>query len=83
MTSLDEKRDPGSSRLGRRSPEELGDIIRNTATAGEISEFAVVAEGEERTTWFVWLIVCCCTISGLLFGNDIDVKATRPNPLIT
>jgi SP family myo-inositol transporter-like MFS transporter 13 len=68
MTSLDEKRDPKNS---RRGPEELEDIIRNT---GEISEFAVVAEGEERTTWFVWLLVCCCTISGLLFGKDIDVK---------
>jgi SP family myo-inositol transporter-like MFS transporter 13 len=70
MTSLDEKRDPKSS---RRGPEELKDI-RNTAITGEISEFAVVAEGEERTTWFVWLLVCCCTISGLLFGKCIDVK---------
>jgi len=69
--SFDEKRDPKSS---RRGPEELEDIIRNTAIAGEISEFAVIAEGEERTTWFVWLLVCCCTISGLLFGKDINVK---------
>ncbi|KIM82675.1 hypothetical protein PILCRDRAFT_819983 [Piloderma croceum F 1598] len=70
MTSLDAKREPKSS---RRGPEELEDIIRNTAIAGEISEFAVVAEGEERTTWFVWLLVCCCTISGLLFGYDTGV----------
>ncbi|KAL4066247.1 general substrate transporter [Scleroderma yunnanense] len=41
--------------------------------AGEISEFAVIAEGEEHTTWFIWLLVCCCTISGLLFGYDTGV----------
>jgi hypothetical protein len=36
--------------------------------SGELSELAVVAEGEERTTWFVWILVSCSTISGLLFG---------------
>lgn len=35
----------------------------------EINELAVVAEGEERTTWFVWILVMCSTISGLLFGT--------------
>ncbi|KAF8546752.1 general substrate transporter [Imleria badia] len=40
---------------------------------GEISEHAVTIEGEEQTTWFVWLLVCCCTISGLLFGYDTGV----------
>ncbi|KAG8216199.1 major facilitator superfamily domain-containing protein [Butyriboletus roseoflavus] len=43
------------------------------AAMGEISEFAVTIEGEEQTTWFVWLLVCCCTISGLLFGYDTGV----------
>lgn len=38
---------------------------------GEISELAVVAEGEERTTWFIWMLVGCCCISGLLFGEYI------------
>ncbi|KAI6039161.1 general substrate transporter [Pisolithus marmoratus] len=51
---------------------EIDDIAQRTA-AGEISEYAVVAEGEDRTTWFVWLLVCCCTISGLLFGYDTGV----------
>ena len=36
---------------------------------GEISELMVVAEGEERTTLFVWILVLCCSISGLLFGE--------------
>ncbi|KAG6336180.1 hypothetical protein ID866_2918 [Astraeus odoratus] len=47
--------------------------VTQCIAAGEISEYAVVAEGEERTTWFVWLLVCCCTISGLLFGYDTGV----------
>ena len=34
----------------------------------ELAELTVVAEGEERTTLFVWLLVLCCSISGLLFG---------------
>jgi len=34
-----------------------------------INELAVVAEGEERVTWFVWALVACSTISGLLFGE--------------
>ncbi|KAF7762059.1 hypothetical protein Agabi119p4_8652 [Agaricus bisporus var. burnettii] len=40
---------------------------------GEITELTVVAEGEERTTWFVWVLVSCSTISGLLFGYDTGV----------
>lgn len=47
---------------------EVFDDIVHCAAIGEISEYAVTIEGEERTTWFVWLLVCCCTISGLLFG---------------
>jgi hypothetical protein len=35
---------------------------------GEISEIAVVAEDEERTTISVWLPVLVSSISGLVFG---------------
>ena len=45
------------------------DKVAQCAAVGEISDYAVTIEGEERTTWFVWLLVCCCTISGLLFGG--------------
>ena len=46
----------------------LEDVIRDI-DSGEINELAVVAEGEDRTTWFVWILVMCSTISGLLFGE--------------
>jgi hypothetical protein len=62
MTSVEEKRE-----LNEGLEYNMHMIV-----AGEISELAVVAEGEERTTWFIWLLVCCCTISGLLFGGNID-----------
>ena len=45
---------------------------RNTGRAqatGDISEMTVIADGEERTTIFVWLLVCASSISGLLFGK--------------
>ena len=35
----------------------------------DINELSVEAEGEERTTWFVWALVASSTISGLLFGE--------------
>jgi len=52
----------------REVKELLGDNTEKIA-AGEISELVVVAEGEERTTWFVWLLAFCSSISGLLFGQ--------------
>ena len=36
----------------------------------EFTEAAVVAEGEDKNTWFVWLLVLCTSISGLLFGES-------------
>ncbi|KAL6309485.1 general substrate transporter [Sparassis latifolia] len=57
---------------GEKSQTEVEDISRKNG-AGEISELAVVVDGEDRTTWFVWLLVCCTSISGLLFGYDTGV----------
>ena len=59
-----------------RSPSSVEDI-EVSAASGEISEAMVVAEGEERTTWFVWIIVVCTSISGLLFGAYTS-NHTRP-----
>jgi SP family myo-inositol transporter-like MFS transporter 13 len=71
MTSLDEKHTSESSSPDGRREVIIGleDVIRDINT-GEINELAVVAEGEERTTWFVWILVMCSTISGLLFGTN-------------
>jgi hypothetical protein len=44
------------------------DDVGHDIDSGEINELVVVAEGEERTTWFVWILVLCSSISGLLFG---------------
>ena len=46
---------------------ELNDIVHDIGK-GEINELAVVAEGEEKTSWFIWMLVCSSAISGLLFG---------------
>ncbi|KAI0772905.1 general substrate transporter [Trametes elegans] len=60
--------DPEKARDG-----EVYDNIAAAAASGELSEALVVAEGEEKTTWFVWLLVACASISGLLFGYDTGV----------
>lgn len=31
-------------------------------------DLAIVADGEDRTNFFIWLLVVCSSISGLLFG---------------
>lgn len=33
------------------------------------SDSVIVADGENRTSLFVWLLVTCSSISGLLFGG--------------
>lgn len=50
---------------GIKVDEEYSEIVHTNA---ELAELMVVAEGEERTTWFVWILVLCCSIAGLLFG---------------
>lgn len=49
---------------------QVAEVMRDQAT-GEISEAAVRAEGEEKVTWFVWMLVLASSISGLLFGGSI------------
>lgn len=70
---IDEKRLSTSERLYAVSGKDLettGDreVVIGDLDNGEINEMAVVAEGEERTTWFVWILVAASAISGLLFG---------------
>ncbi|KDQ17790.1 hypothetical protein BOTBODRAFT_29944 [Botryobasidium botryosum FD-172 SS1] len=70
MVSDDEKQGPA---LAQYSESNSLDYISRDIATGEISEVAIVAEGEERTTWFVWALVLCSSISGLLFGYDTGV----------
>ena len=49
--------------------DPTAEIMRDQAT-GEISEAAVLAEGEEKVTFFVWVLVLASSISGLLFGGS-------------
>ncbi len=70
---IDEKRLSTSERLYAASEKDLEttdarEVIIGDLDNGEINEMAVVAEGEERTTWFVWILVASSAISGLLFG---------------
>ena len=65
--NTDEKHSPRDD--GPLTDRGAFEEIAQRAAIGEISEYAVTIEGEEQTTWFVWLLVCCCTISGLLFGQ--------------
>ena len=64
-SSMDEKR-------GVHETPAFDEDISNTLASGDISELVVVAEGEEHTTLFVWLLVLCSSISGLLFGGLLN-----------
>ncbi|WVO16429.1 hypothetical protein L204_104105 [Cryptococcus depauperatus] len=50
--------------------DDLNGSIRREARLGEVDEGAVIVEGEESITRFVWMLVCVAAISGLLFGYD-------------
>ncbi|KAF8680083.1 Permeases of the major facilitator superfamily [Rhizoctonia solani] len=52
--------------------DAVAEVMRDQET-GEISEAAVRAEGEEKVTFFVWILVLASSISGLLFGYDTGV----------
>ncbi|EKM56642.1 uncharacterized protein PHACADRAFT_27439 [Phanerochaete carnosa HHB-10118-sp] len=69
--SLDKRRD--SDDLKEPRDDFLTEDIAQLNAAGEISEIAVKAEGEDKITWFVWILVACTSISGLLFGYDTGV----------
>lgn len=71
---IDEKRLSTSEGLYAVSEKDLEttgarEAVIGDLDNGEINEMAVVAEGEERTTWFVWILVASSAISGLLFGT--------------
>jgi hypothetical protein len=60
-----------SKDVQEKDGSERSEELEVAVAHGELDELTVVAEGEERTTLFVWLLVSCATISGLLFGESI------------
>ena len=63
-----EKRSGDIESAAGSSPELGLDGAGLEGLGDDDAEFSIVAEGEDRTTWFVWILVLCCSISGLLFG---------------
>ncbi|WVQ77169.1 hypothetical protein IAR50_006852 [Cryptococcus sp. DSM 104548] len=71
-TSLSRESTPRS----RHFPEEDGleddlhKVADRVAHLGEVDEGAVIVEGEDTITLFVWILVSSAAVSGLLFGYD-------------
>lgn len=55
--------------------------------SGEVDESIVRAEGEDRTTLFVWGLVTAAATGGLLFGFDVsgilELLATKLTCIVT
>lgn len=79
MSSTEKSEGLNLADVSTNEADSLEDVIRDI-DSGEINELVVVAEGEERVTWFVWILVLCSTISGLLFGEWI--RQLSPMPFI-
>lgn len=53
----------------------VSSLLKRDELTGEFDEKIVAAEGEERTTAFVVLLVGAAAIGGLLFGYDVRRRA--------
>lgn len=43
----------------------------------DIDDDSVRAEGENQMTSYIWILVCCASISGLMFGEFSSSESTR------
>jgi len=41
--------------------------------SSHLSGFQILAEGDERVSWLLWLVVACASLSGMLYGYDSAV----------
>ncbi|OWZ59371.1 MFS transporter, SP family, solute carrier family 2 (myo-inositol transporter), member 13 [Cryptococcus neoformans c8] len=49
---------------------DMSKVVERVTLLGEADEGAVIVEGEDKVTKFVWMLVSAAAISGLLFGYD-------------
>lgn len=52
----------------------VSSVFKRDELTGEFDEKVVLAEGEDRTTAFVVLLVGAAAIGGLLFGYDVSCR---------
>lgn len=62
----------GYARLGRDTSFEDDDTESQHAHNGfkDVDDDQVQAEGEDVITSYIWMLVCCASISGLMFGES-------------
>ncbi|GHJ86391.1 hypothetical protein NliqN6_2793 [Naganishia liquefaciens] len=53
-------------------PDDPGDNEDRTGFK-DIDDDLVQAEGEDQITAYIWILVCCASISGLMFGVDTAI----------
>ncbi|KAJ3528984.1 hypothetical protein NMY22_g9184 [Coprinellus aureogranulatus] len=72
---VDEKRPDAIAKAESIHDNKIEDARIGYVGSGldDVNEEEIIAEGEERTSWFIWLLVLCSAISGLLFGYDTGV----------
>lgn len=66
---LGEKKETWQDIQADASKDGHSEPLQETKDNAE-SDSAVVADDEDRTSFFVWLLVTCSSISGLLFGTS-------------
>jgi hypothetical protein len=46
----------------------------------DVDDDQVQAEGEDVITSYIWMLVCCASISGLMFGESILYHPIKRSP---
>jgi hypothetical protein len=57
-------------------PDDPGDNEDRTGFK-DIDDDLVQAEGEDQITAYIWILVCCASISGLMFGESSPAGSRR------
>lgn len=68
-------RSNSSGELDIVKPHDKAALKHISQSSLEVDESVIRAEGEERTTAFVWWLVIAAATGGLLFGYDVSLRA--------